>query len=201
MGWHMIKSILFDFDGVLTLDATGSQSICNYVCKETGVDKDLFKKEYKKYNNDLLYGKTKHEDIWEKVFSGINKEISVEILYDSFINTRIDNEMCNLIKDIKSRINTRGGTKFTPVFEYANKHKVNLLIYFTDGKGEEKLLTIPKGYKTLWVISGRGDKLSLKEAYGPVKKLKNIVIKEDTLEMSDLKIAGYSMNDQEKMHI
>jgi predicted metal-dependent peptidase len=105
------------------------------------------------------------------------------------------------VKDIKERTNTRGGTQFNPIFEYANQHKVNLLIYFTDGKGEEKLLTIPKGYKTLWVISGRGDKLSLKEAYGPVKKLKNVVIKEDTLEMSDLKIAGYSMNDQEKMHI
>lgn len=34
----MIKAVLFDFDGVLTTDATGSQSICNYICKETGVD-------------------------------------------------------------------------------------------------------------------------------------------------------------------
>ncbi|MEA4902563.1 VWA-like domain-containing protein [Desulfitobacterium sp.] len=105
------------------------------------------------------------------------------------------------IKDIKERINTRGGTKFTPVFEYANNHKVNLLVYFTDGKGEEKLQSIPKGYKTLWVISGRGDKLSLKKAYGSVKKLKNIVIKDDTLEMSDVKRDGFSMNDQERMYI
>ncbi len=101
-------------------------------------------------------------------------------------------------KDIKDRINTRGGTTFTPVFEYANQHKVNLLIYFTDGKGEEKLLTNPKRYKTLWVISGRGDKLSLKEAYGAVKKLKNIEIKEDTLDLSDIRTSGYSMLDQEK---
>ncbi|AHF06068.1 vWA domain-containing protein [Desulfitobacterium metallireducens] len=105
------------------------------------------------------------------------------------------------VKDIKDRINMRGGTQFTPVFEYANQNKVNLLIYFTDGQGEEKLLTIPKGYKTLWVISARGDKLSLKEAYGAVKKLKNIVIKDDTVTMSDLKVAGYSMNDQERLDI
>ncbi|TGE34780.1 hypothetical protein E4K67_28800 [Desulfosporosinus fructosivorans] len=104
-------------------------------------------------------------------------------------------------KDIKDRINIRGGTRFTPVFEYANHHKVNLLVYFTDGLGEEKLLTIPKGYKTLWVISGRGDKLSLKEPYGAVKKLKNIVTKDDSLNMSDVKRDGYSMNDQEKMPI
>ena len=43
------------------------------------------------------------------------------------------------VKDIKDRINIRGGTKFTPVFEYANNNKINLLIYFTDGKGEDKL--------------------------------------------------------------
>lgn len=105
------------------------------------------------------------------------------------------------VKDIKDRINIRGGTKFTPVFEYANNNKVNLLVYFTDGKGEATLLSIPKGYKTLWVISGRGDKLSLKEAYGTVKKLKNIEIKADTLKISDVRRDGYSMNDQERMHI
>ncbi|KJR45948.1 hypothetical protein UF75_3660 [Desulfosporosinus sp. I2] len=105
------------------------------------------------------------------------------------------------VKEIKDRINIRGGTRFTPVFEYANNNKVNLLVYFTDGKGEEKLLSVPRGYKTLWVISGREDKLSLKEAYGAVKKLKNIETKDDSLNMSDVKRDGYSMNDQEKMPI
>ncbi|MDR3560438.1 MAG: VWA-like domain-containing protein [Negativicutes bacterium] len=104
------------------------------------------------------------------------------------------------IKDIKERMNIRGGTKFTPVFEYANNNKVNLLVYFTDGKGEDKLLSIPRGYKTLWVISGRGDKLSLKEAYGAVKKLNNIEIKDNTLDISDVIRDGYSMNNQERMH-
>ncbi len=104
-------------------------------------------------------------------------------------------------KDIKDRSNVRGGTRFSPVFEYANRNNVDLLIYFTDGKGEDRLLTTPRGYKTLWVISGRGDKLSLQEAYGAVKKLKNIAIKEDTLRIVDVRKDGYSMNDQERMHI
>jgi predicted metal-dependent peptidase len=105
------------------------------------------------------------------------------------------------VKDIKDRMNIRGGTKFTPVFEYANNEKVNLLVYFTDGKGEDKLLSIPRGYKTLWVISGRGDKLSLKEPYGTVKKLNNIEIKDNTLYTSDLMRDGYSMNNQEISHV
>ncbi|AIF50271.1 VWA-like domain-containing protein [Pelosinus sp. UFO1] len=105
------------------------------------------------------------------------------------------------VKDIKARMNLRGGTKFTPVFEYANNNKTNLLVYFTDGKGEDKLLSIPKGYKTLWVISGRGEKLSLKEPYGAVKKLNTIEIKDNTLYTSDLMRDGYSMNSQEVSHI
>jgi len=101
------------------------------------------------------------------------------------------------IKDIKDRMNRGGNTKFTPVFEYANKKKINLLVYFTDGKGENKLQVIPSGYKILWIISGRGDKLSLREPYGAVKKLSKVQIKESRLDMSDTIREGYSMNSQE----
>lgn len=101
------------------------------------------------------------------------------------------------INDIKDRINIRGGTKFTPVFEYANNKKINLLVYFTDGKGEDKLKVIPRGYKILWVISGSGDKLSLKEPYGAIKKLSKVEIKDYTSDMSDIRSDGYSMNNQQ----
>ena len=103
------------------------------------------------------------------------------------------------VKDVKERIATGGGTKFSPVFEYANNKKINLLVYFTDGKGEEKLNVMPRGYKVLWVISGRGDKLSLENPYGAVKKLSKIEIKEDTIDMSDVRSDGYSMNNQAPM--
>lgn len=100
------------------------------------------------------------------------------------------------VKDIKDRINTRGGTKFTPVFEYSNNKKFNLLVYFTDGEGEGKLQVMPRGYKILWVISGRGDKLSLREPYGSVKKLSKVEIKEDTSDISIVRDDGYSMANQ-----
>ena len=99
-------------------------------------------------------------------------------------------------KDIKERVASGGGTKFLPVFEYANNKKINLLIYFTDGKGEEKLEIKPRGYKTLWVISGRGEKLSLQEPFGVVKKLSKVEIKQDVIDMSDVRNDGYSMNNQ-----
>ena len=102
-------------------------------------------------------------------------------------------------KDIQERNKKRGATKFTPVFEYLNKHKFDLLIYFTDGEGEDRLNIIPRGYKILWIISGKGKNLSLNESYGTVKKLSHINIKEDKIDMSDVRDDGYSMNNQAPM--
>lgn len=103
------------------------------------------------------------------------------------------------IKDLKERTITGGGTKFTPVFKYINSTDTNILIYFTDGKGEEKLSIMPSGYTTLWLISGRGDKLSLKEPFGIVKKLKPVQINTDTIDLLDIKNEGWSMNSQQPM--
>ena len=70
-------------------------------------------------------------------------------------------------------------------------------MYFTDGKGENKLGVIPRGYKVLWVISGRGDTLSLSQSYGTIKKLSKVEIKDNIVDMKDVRSDGYSMNNQE----
>lgn len=99
----MIKAILFDFDGVLTIDATGSQSICNYICKKTGLDIEIFQKEYYKYNDDLLYGRINHKDIWENLCIRLNTLIDINVLYESFINTPIDSKMIAFIDELKKQ--------------------------------------------------------------------------------------------------
>lgn len=99
----MIKAVLFDFDGVLTTDATGSESIWNYVCKKTGLDIEKFKNVYYKYNDDLLDGKTNHKDIWEPLCKELNTNIDINILYESFINTPIDNKMMEIVHKLKEQ--------------------------------------------------------------------------------------------------
>ncbi|MCC3865011.1 hypothetical protein K0040_12080 [Terrisporobacter petrolearius] len=101
------------------------------------------------------------------------------------------------VRDVKDRMATGGGTEFSPVFQYANNKKLNLLVYFTDGKGEERLRVVPKGYNILWVISGRGDELSLLKPYGAVKKLSKVEVKEEIIDMGDIRSDGYSMNNQQ----
>ncbi len=72
-------------------------------------------------------------------------------------------------KDIKARLNTRGGTRFSPVFKYVNNTDTNVLIYFTDGKGEVELEVKPGKYKTLWIISGKANEVSLRNKFGVIK--------------------------------
>lgn len=99
----MIKAVLFDFDGVLTLDGSGSESTCKYICAATGIDRNIFENEYRKYNVGLLTGKLKHEEVWGKICTAIGRDIHIEILYDSFINTPINFEMLKLVRQLKDK--------------------------------------------------------------------------------------------------
>ncbi len=81
--------------------------------------------------------------------------------------------------DIQPLLKRRGGTKFTPVFQHLKDENLRntLLIYFTDGLGEERLGTKPGHYKTIWVI--KGEKLSLNDPLGEVIYLKTSVNKNE----------------------
>ncbi|MDY4146133.1 MAG: VWA-like domain-containing protein [Bacilli bacterium] len=74
--------------------------------------------------------------------------------------------------DVKLKVAGRGGTCFSPVIEYINKDKYfrdALLIYFTDGYGEEKIPK-PKTYRNIWVLT-ESDYLSVENPYGLVLKM------------------------------
>ena len=76
------------------------------------------------------------------------------------------------IGSIKLKVKGRGGTWFSPVIEYINKDKYfrdALLIYFTDGGGEEKIPK-PLTYRNIWVLT-ESDELSVEEPYGIVLKM------------------------------
>ena len=89
----MIRSIFFDFDGVLTLDASGSLSILNYLSGRTGISLSLLEDAYYKHNTDLLDGRLTHRDIWADFCAQIGMEIDFALLTDSFIHTPIDTDM------------------------------------------------------------------------------------------------------------
>ncbi len=97
----MIRAVLFDFDGVLTTDATGSLSICRYISEQSGLDPEQFQQEYYKYNADLLSGRTTHDRIWDRLCSGLHTHIGISLLYESFLHTPIDGKMLTLAEQLK----------------------------------------------------------------------------------------------------
>ena len=77
------------------------------------------------------------------------------------------------LEDIKPMLERRGGTNFSRTFKYLNEKKVkdSLVVYFTDGMGEEKLKHIPSSYDLLWIVNGK--EISLKKLYGNVIFIKD----------------------------
>lgn len=95
------------------------------------------------------------------------------------------------LKDLKKKLDTRGGTAFSPVFQYIYDKKLrnHLVVYFTDGLGEKELKIKPINFKTLWVLTGKEDNLSLNNPYGEVKKLSNKkpVVNDVTIALNEMK--------------
>lgn len=119
------------------------------------------------------------------------KKIMIEILaITKYRNNKItvlecDNKIrrvyeLNSPKDIRRRSNNNGATEFTPVFKYIkdNNLRDNILIYFTDGVGEEELKTKPINRNILWVLTG-DEELSLKKSYGKVVRIGTTKVKKD----------------------
>jgi len=98
----MIKAILFDLDGVLTTDATGTTSIAKYIDEHTNIDKDVFEKAYRKHNWKLLYGHTIHEEMWSTLCSDMDQTLDIDILRKAFNETPMDRDMIALSKYLKA---------------------------------------------------------------------------------------------------
>ena len=96
-----MKAILFDFDGVLTIDKYGSDSILRYLAEKTQVPIDILKREYYKINRGLLNGEYTHKDIWADYCKNVGYDIDFQILIDSFINTPLDWDMILFVRELK----------------------------------------------------------------------------------------------------
>lgn len=97
----MIKAILFDFDGVLTIDKTGSESIINYIAYECSIHKKIIKKSYYRFNRSLLNGELTHQDIWQSFCEDVGQKLNYDILIEAFENTKLDNDMIAYLKELK----------------------------------------------------------------------------------------------------
>lgn len=120
-----MQAILFDFDGVLTIDKYGSDSILRYLAENTPVSIDVLKREYYKINRGLLNGEYTHKDIWADYCKNVGFDIDFQMLIDSFINTPLDWNMISLVRELKTKykiglITDNKVDRITKILEYHN---------------------------------------------------------------------------------
>ena len=99
----LTKAVLFDFDGVLTTDKTGSLTTTRYLSERTGIALSQVQSVFRKFNSDLTLGRTTHERIWDSICGELGQKLSIELLEDAFESTPMSARMLCLARELKSR--------------------------------------------------------------------------------------------------
>jgi len=98
----MIKTIFFDFDGVLTTDKTGSFTTCKNIQKFIpSVPLEQITQCYRKERHKLILGQIRHAQMWDDFCSCIGQKLDIKILETAFKNTPENTAMMDLCKKLK----------------------------------------------------------------------------------------------------
>ena len=98
----MYRAVLFDLDGVLTTDRTGSQSTLRSLARHTGLPEDALHAAYYRHNRALLAGEKTHGDMWLEFCREAGAEIPFALLHTAFTETPMDADMLQLAWDMKA---------------------------------------------------------------------------------------------------
>ena len=99
----MIKTIFFDFDGVMTTDPNGRTAmIRNLSEKIPGVLPERITECFLKWNRDNKLGKLLFRDVWDEFCSCIGTDVSLDVLDYAFGTVRPNKKMFEYVKELKS---------------------------------------------------------------------------------------------------
>ncbi len=93
-----IKAVLFDFDGVLTTDKTGSLTTTRYLSAHTGIELSRVQSVFRRFNDDLTLGRTTHERTWAELCRALGQEVSIGALREAFESTPLNARMLGLAR-------------------------------------------------------------------------------------------------------
>lgn len=100
----MIKTIFFDFDGVLTTDGAGSFTTCTSIQKHIpDIPFEHILKCYKVNHSKMLIGKTTHKSIWKEFCECVGRDLEFPILEEAFRNIPVNRKMLDLCRHLKGR--------------------------------------------------------------------------------------------------
>ncbi len=94
---------MFDFDGVLTDDKTGSLTTTRYLSQRTGIELSRVQSAFRRFNNDLTLGRTTHAAVWEHICADLGRTVSLHLLDEAFESTPVSEQMLAIARQLRSR--------------------------------------------------------------------------------------------------
>lgn len=98
----MIKAILFDFDGVLTCDKTGSATTARYLSEQTGLPTDLVQSVFRKCYFGTLRGEATQREVWSTFCAETGVPSEPYLLDEAARATPMDGAMLDLVRGLRS---------------------------------------------------------------------------------------------------
>jgi len=99
----MIRAILFDLDGVLTTDRTGSATTLRALAAQAGITEERLWNAFAPFNDDLLLGRVTHEDIWPDLCRRLGRQLEFHWLIRAFDSTPMNADMLAYAAALKAR--------------------------------------------------------------------------------------------------
>lgn len=98
-----IRAVLFDFDGVLTTDKTGSLTTARYLSQRTGIDLQRVQSALRVFNHDLTLGRTTHAKVWQELCLLLGQTVPLGLLEEAFKSTPLSERMMNTARALRPR--------------------------------------------------------------------------------------------------
>jgi FMN phosphatase YigB (HAD superfamily) len=93
---RVIRTIFFDYDGVLTTDKSGSATTFRYLSEASGIPSSTISAAFSPYAGDLFTGRVSHAQIWRHVCEAMGKELDIGLLAGAFESTPLNKGMFSL---------------------------------------------------------------------------------------------------------
>ena len=98
-----IRAVLFDFDGVLTSDKTGSFTTTRYLSQCTGIELPRVQAAFRRFNNDLTLGRITHAAVWGDICADLGRAVGIHLLEEAFKSTPLSERMLAIARGLRSR--------------------------------------------------------------------------------------------------
>ncbi|MFC4763538.1 HAD-IA family hydrolase [Dyella koreensis] len=94
----MIRTIFFDYDGVLTTDKSGLLTTFRYLSEASGIALSTINDAFNPHIGGLLLGRASHAEIWRHAMGG---EMDMGLLARAFESTPLNRRMFSLAQKLK----------------------------------------------------------------------------------------------------